>query len=151
WAGAWFVLWIACANIANLALARTEAKGRELATRMALGAGRGRVLRQLFLEHLLLTAVAGIGGWLLSAAGMRVWEAASTNRFSAPFDYSASIGTLVYLAAIALVSAVLITLAPVARLRHVDLNGALKGESRGSTMNLGAKHISAALVAGQMA
>jgi putative ABC transport system permease protein len=116
-----------------------------------LGAGRGRLLRQLFLEHLLLAVVAGTGAWLLAAAGVQVWVAASANEYSAPFDYSANAGTAVYLAAIALVSAVLITIAPVARLRHVDVNGALKGQSRGATMTLRTKHISAALVAGQMA
>jgi len=95
--------------------------------------------------------VAGIGAWLLSAAGVQAWVAAATNQNSAPFDYTANAGTSFYLAAIALVSAVLITLAPVFRLRRVDVNGALKGESRGSTITLRARHISAALVAGQMA
>jgi putative ABC transport system permease protein len=151
WAGAWFVLWIACANIANLALARSEARSRELSTRMALGAGRGRVLRQLFLEHLLLAAIAGSGAFPLSAVCVRIWEAATTNEYSAPFDYSANINTSVYFAAIVFVSAVLITLAPVAGLRRLEVNGALKGETRSLTMTLRTKHIAAALVAGQMA
>lgn len=151
WAGAWFVLWIACANIANLALARSEARSRELSTRMALGAGRGRVLRELFLEHLLLGVIAGMGAWPLSSACVRIWQAATTNHYSPPFDYSPNINTSVYLAAIVLASAVLITLAPVARLRHLDVNGALKGESRGSTKTLRAKHLSAVLVTSQMA
>ncbi|HEX5230356.1 MAG TPA: ABC transporter permease [Bryobacteraceae bacterium] len=150
WAGAWFVLWIACANIANLALARAEAKSRELSTRMALGAGRGRILRQLFLENLLVALAAGTVAWLLSAAGVQLWVAATRNRYSAPFDYTANAGTSIYLIAIALVSAILITLAPIARLRHVDVNGVLKGASRGSTLTLRAKHISAVLIAGQM-
>lgn len=151
WAGAWFVLWIACANIANLALARSESRSREWSTRMALGAGRGRVLRQLFLEHFLLAALAGIGAWPLSAASVRIWVATTTSQNSAPFDYSANLNTSMYLAVIVFASAVLITLAPVARLRRLDLNGALKGESRSATMTLRTRRIAAALVAGQMA
>lgn len=151
WAGAWFVLWIACANIANLALARSEARSRELSTRMALGAGRGRVLRELFFEHSALAGVAGSVAWPLSAACLRIWEAATTNEFVTPYDYSVNFGTAVYLVAIALTSAIFITCAPVWRSRRLDVNGALRGDSRGSTMTQRSRRISAALVAGQMA
>lgn len=150
WVGACFVLWIACANLANLTLARTQGRTRELSTRMALGAGRARVVRQLFLESLILAVAAGLLAWWIAAWSTRAWAAATVAPLEI-LDYSASIGTVVYLMAVTLGTAVVVTVAPVAGLWRLDVNGALKGESRGSTMSRGARRLSAALVAGQMA
>ncbi len=147
WAGAWFVLLIACANLANLTLARALGRMRELCTRMAIGAGRARVIRQLLLESLLLAAAAGLLAWWLADWSTRAW-AAATDSF---LDYSAGAGTVVYLFGVVLGAAVLVTLAPIARLWRLDVNGSLKGESRGATISGRARRFSAWLVAGQTA
>lgn len=149
WAGTWLVLAIACANLANLALARAQGRTREICTRMALGAGRTRVVRQFLLESLLLAAIAGALAWWASAWSIQLWAAATQTSYQTQ-NYTTTSGTVAYLAAVTLGVAIVITLVPVSRLWRLDMQGALKDESRSATMNLRAKRFSAALVTGQM-
>jgi putative ABC transport system permease protein len=149
WAGAWLVLAIACANLANLALARAQGRAREISTRMALGAGRGRVLRQWLIENLLLAAAAGVLSWAAVVWSTRTWAAATATQYQIA-DFRPNFATLVYLVAVTLGAAAVITAVAVGHLWRLDVNRELKGEGRGATMSLRAKRLSAALVAGQM-
>jgi ABC-type lipoprotein release transport system permease subunit len=147
WAAAWFVLLIACANVANLMLVRTMGRWRECATRMALGAGRGRMMRPLFMESLVLTGVAGALGWWITNWSVRVWTAVTASRYQV-LDYTVDAGTLAYLVAISAFSAVGCTLTPIGRIWQLGVNGALMGDARGVTQGLRGKHLAAGLVAG---
>jgi putative ABC transport system permease protein len=144
------VLLIACANLMNLTLARTLGRSRELSTRMALGAGRWRMVRQMLTESLVLAAGGGaLGGWIATWS-VRTW-AVGTASIHQVLDYTVNAGTIAYLIAISIVAALLCGLVPIGRVLQLDVNGTLKGETRGTTQGLHGRYLSASLVAGQMA
>jgi putative ABC transport system permease protein len=150
WAAAWFVWLIACANLANLTLVRTMARWREFSTKIALGVGQARMIRQMFAESLMLASVAGMLGWWITIWSVRTWAAATASPFQI-LDYTVDAGTLTYVAAISVAAAALVSLAPIVRVVQLGVSGALKGDARGVTQSLRGKRVSAALVAGQMA
>ncbi len=150
WAAAWFVWLIACANVANLSLVRTMGRCRELSTRIALGAGRGRMVRQMFTESLVLAGAAGAIGWWITTWSVRTWVAVTASRYQV-LDYTVDSGTLAYLVAISVAAALSCALAPIARIVQLGVSGALKGDVRGVTQGLRGRRMAAGLVAGQMA
>ena len=150
WVGAWFVLLIACANVANLTLARTLGRWREFTTRIALGAGLGRMTRQVVLEVFLLAGVAAALGWWIINWSVPTWAAATATQYLA-LDYSVNFSTLVYLVAISVGAGVLVSLAPVVRFLQLGTSRVLKSEARGATQGPGGKRLGAVLVASQMA
>jgi putative ABC transport system permease protein len=150
WAAAWFVVLIACANLANLGLARTVGRWREFATRMALGAGQGRMMRQILAESLTVASLAALLGWWIAKWSVRTWSAATASRFLI-LDYSLNSGTLAYLMAVSLAAAILFSLAPIGHVWQLGAAGVLASDARGVTRSPRGKYLAVILVAGQMA
>jgi putative ABC transport system permease protein len=129
-----FVLLIACANVANLLLSRSTARAREIAVRMAIGATRWRVVRQLLLESLLLSVIGGAIGLLLAIAGVRGFGIAMQEGglpYWVVFDVDYVV--FAYVAAICVLTAVLFGLAPAWYVSRSAGTDVLKEGARGST------------------
>jgi predicted permease len=126
------VLLIACANIANLLLARSTARVRELAVRQALGAQRIRLIRQLLTESLILAITGGALGVLLASVGSHLLlRMVSGGRATVPLDVSINLRLLLFTLAVTVVTAVLFGTVPAFRATKLQLTQALK-EGRGS-------------------
>jgi putative ABC transport system permease protein len=149
WAGALFVLLIACANVTNLALVRMLGRWRELSTRVALGAGQWRLLRQLLLESVLLATGAAAIGWGLTVWSVPRWAAATASPYVA-LDYTVGADAFAYLIAISVMAALLCAAAPAIRVQEFGA-GAAVGRERGVTQSRRGRHITAGLIAGQLA
>jgi predicted permease len=154
WGAVGFVLLIACANVANLMLARSISRSREVSVRIALGAGRWRIARQLLVESVLLSSIGGIFGWGIAKWGVRTYELVAnppTRDWSDQLlDYTMDYRVLAYLVAISIGTGLLFGLIPALRMWKVDVNTALKEGGRGAIAG-GGKRISSLLVAGEMA
>ena len=127
-----FVLLIACGNVANLLLARATARQREIALRAALGAGRGRIVRQLLTESIVIALLSTPLGIAIAYVGLR-WLTASIPPGQVPYyiDWTMNPRVVVYTAAIAIATGVVFGLAPALQATRGDLHGSLK-EGRGS-------------------
>jgi putative ABC transport system permease protein len=127
------VLLIACANLEALQLARVAAREREIAVRSALGAGRGRVVRQLITENLLLAAAGGGLGLLLASRGVRFLEALAPQDTPGLASAGVNWGVLGFTLAVSLAAGIAFGLVPALTAARVDLNQTLKESGRSST------------------
>jgi putative ABC transport system permease protein len=147
-----FVLLIACANVANLLLSRSSHRARELAVRIALGATRWRVVRQLLLESIVLGCIGGALGLLLAVNGIAIVDAAIQDP-DKPYwivfrmDYT----VFAYVAAICVLTGVLFGLAPALHVTGPDINEVLKDGGRGASGGRRARWFSGALVVAELA
>ncbi len=144
------ILLIACANVANLMLARAAGRQREMALRGALGASSRRLIRQLLSESLVLGAMAGIAGLLVAAASLRGLVGllpADTPRLS---EISLRWPVFLFAAAVSLLTGFLFGLFPAHKMASPDLQGMLRSSSRGVAGRASQFRLSMALVVGQI-
>jgi putative ABC transport system permease protein len=134
-----FVLLIACANVANLLLARAAGRTKEIALRMALGASRGVILRQLLTESLLLAVAGGVAGVFLGAIGLKgLLAVAPAELPRLPVEHLSLFGLLdgrilAFAAAVSIFTGVLFGLVPALHISRPDLNASLReGSARTS-------------------
>ena len=128
-----FVLLIACANVANLLLVRATGRGREIAIRSALGAGRGRIVRQLLTESVLLSMTGGVFGLLVGFLGMRTLLSVNTAGLPRLGDGGSLMGMdwriIGFTVSLSLITGILFGLVPALVTSRTDLNAVIKDAS----------------------
>jgi len=149
-----FVLLIACANVSNLLLARSLLRRHEMTMRLAVGAGRGRLIKQLFTEGLLLSLIAAAGGIMVAYWCRNALVLIAPSRTPGiTIDYPGHLDwrVLVLSVAVCIGSTMLFALMPAIQASHVDLSGALKSEGSGMIGGSGRSRLRSVLVFVQVA
>ena len=146
-----FVLLVGCANLANLLLASASARQREFAVRAALGASRGRLIRQLLTESVLLSLIGGGLGVLISLWGLSALAAFGPGNVPRLGEVSLDAGVLIFTLLLSVVTGVLFGLAPALGASRSDLQGALKAGARTAGTDLGRSRLRATLVIAEVA
>jgi len=151
WGGALFVLLIGCVNVANLVLVRSRARLKELATRLALGAGRAIIARQLVLESVILTMISAAGGLAIGYAALQLLG--SLNIQDLPRGQEIRLDGVVIAVTVgaSLAIGIVLGLLPVASVLPANLTSVLREEGRSGTSGRGARTLRRALVVAQVA
>ena len=145
------VLLIACANVANLLLARASGRLQELAIRAALGAGRGRLVRQMLTESLLLSVFGGAAGLLLAQQGVKALVAGVPDNLLQLKLSRIDASVLGFTFLSVLLTVIVAGLVPALRASRIDLNESLKGRGRGAAFGKSARRISPVFLVGELA
>jgi predicted permease len=146
-----FLLLMACANVANLLLARAEGRQREISVRAAIGAGKARLVRQLLTESLVLAAAGGVLGVGVAWVGVRLIAARGSAGLPALAPLEIQPGMLLFSAALAVGTTILFGLAPALRLARLDLTESLRDGAGGATAGLTRHRLRASLAVVQIA
>jgi putative ABC transport system permease protein len=141
------VLLIACVNVANLMLVRSAGREREIAVRLALGAGRGRIVRQLLTESLLIAALGGIAGWLVGAWGINSMTALVPQDLLRLDQVRLNLPVLLFTLGASLLTGLLFGLLPALHASRTNLNTTLKEGGRSGTGSAWARARQGLLVA----
>jgi predicted permease len=150
WGGSLFVLLIGCVNVANLALVRSRVRMKELATRLALGAGTWRVARQLSVEHLVLAGGAAVAGIAIGAAALQSMSALSLQELPRAQDIQLDTIVVMYTLGAAIVIGLALGLIPVIATLSTNILGVLREEGRTATTGRGAQLLRRVLVVAQV-
>jgi predicted permease len=151
WAGVAFVLLIGCLNIANLMLARSNIRLRELATRLALGAARARLARQLLTEAILIAVLGGVLGLGVGLGGLRLIEGMGVEDLPRGAEVGLDGTALAFTLLVALTAGIVFGLIPLVHILRSDLNSVFRAESRTGSASRKAVALRSALVTGQVA
>jgi len=146
-----FVLLIACVNLANLLLSRSSARRQEIGIRSSLGAGRGRLVRQLLTESLLLATIGAALGLALAWVGTRLLVNLDPNILPRAKEIALDARVLGFTAAIAVLTGILFGLAPAIHMAKTDLYSALREGSRGNALGFRRNRLRSVLVVGEVA
>ena len=151
WGGALFVLLIGCVNVANLVLVRSRARMKEMATRLALGAGRFRIGRQLVVESLLLTLLSAAAGLLVGYGALQLLGTLNIQELPRGEEIRLDGVVIAYTLGVAAVIGFVLGLIPVANVLPANLTIVLREEGRGGTAGRGARTLRRSLVVAQVA
>ena len=150
WGGALFVLLIGCVNVANLALVRSRARLKELATRLALGGGTVRIARQLAIEHLLLALGSAVVGIAIGYVALRAMDVVSLQALPRSQDIFLDTVVVLYTLAAAAAIGLVLGLIPMAAMLSANVLSVLREEGRTATTGRGAQSLRRGLVIAQV-
>ena len=146
-----FVLLIACVNVANLLLARAEARRREFSIRLALGAGRNRLLRQFLAEGMILVVLGAVAGIVLAKVGLRLVLAAAPDSIPRTAEIGIDPTVLAFTLGVSILSIIVFAMAPLLQMRDRDLATTLRGSGQRTSGGGGSHRLRKTLVVAEIA